>query len=67
MATKIYVGLDVGSRTCYVVAPDPRGSVLRNTQSPTSEVRLLRALIGSSRDTCNVGHRVKNSFAGHEL
>jgi len=46
MATKIYVGLDVGSRTCHVVAPDPRGSVLRNTQSPTSEVRLLRALSG---------------------
>ena len=53
MATKIYVGLDVGSRTCHVVAPDPRRSVLRNTQFPTSEVRLLRALMGVSIRTAH--------------
>ena len=48
MKKKIYVGLDVGSSTCHVVARDAEGLVLRNLQVPTSEAKLLSALAGVS-------------------
>jgi transposase len=44
MTKRIYVGLDVGSRTCHLVALDREGRGLRNLQFPTSEARLLTAL-----------------------
>jgi transposase len=46
MAKKIFVGLDVGSSTCHLVALDREGMVLRNLQVPTSEAKLRAALVG---------------------
>src|SRR5215813_13082812 len=41
MPKRTYVGLDVGSSTCHMVALDMEGRGLRNLQSPTSEAKLL--------------------------
>src|SRR5438093_4256930 len=44
MPKRTYVGLDVGSSTCPVVALDREGRGLRNLQFPTSEAKLLSAM-----------------------
>lgn len=44
MKKPIYIGLDVGSSTCHLVAVDPEGRVLRNLDFPTSEAKLRTAL-----------------------
>ena len=41
-----YVGLDVGSHTCHLVALDAEGRSVRNLQFPTSEAKLLTAIAG---------------------
>src|SRR5262249_47543481 len=44
MKKKIYIGLDVGSSTCHMVAVDVEGRVLQNRHFPTSEAQLREAL-----------------------
>lgn len=39
----VYAGLDVGSRTCHLVAVDPQGSVVADRKFVTSEKGLIRA------------------------
>jgi transposase len=46
MIKRIYVGLDVGSSTCHLVALDMEGRGLRNLHFPTSEAKLLAAIAG---------------------
>jgi hypothetical protein len=41
-----YVGLDVGSSTCHLVALDSEGRSVRNLRFPTSEAKLLAAVAG---------------------
>jgi hypothetical protein len=39
----VYVGLDLGSSHCHLVALQPDGRVIRNQQFATSEVNLVKA------------------------
>jgi Transposase len=44
MTKRVYVGLDVGSRTCHLVALDREGRGLRNLHFPMSEAKLVTAM-----------------------
>jgi transposase len=62
MTKRIYIGLDVGSSTCHVVAIDAEGLVLRNLQVPTSEAKLLAAIAGLPGEV--QGHLEASELAG---
>ena len=46
MKKKSYMGLDVGSSTCHMVAVDGEGRVVQNLHFLTSEAKLHAALTG---------------------
>lgn len=41
MAKEVYIGLDVGSKTCHLVALDAEGTMLTQNKFPTSELNLI--------------------------
>ena len=62
MKKPIYIGLDVGSSTCHMIAVDAEGRVVQNLHFPTSEAKLRGFLAGVPGEV--QVHREASELAG---